>query len=60
MLMVRNQEYNCYQDGAFTQPDFTARQMKAFCTEKMVEMKFPRFVAKFFTKGIPKLKRWKN
>jgi hypothetical protein len=50
----------CYQDGAFTQPDFTAQQMKAFCTEKMIEMKMPKFVAKFFAKGIPRLERWRN
>ena len=50
----------CYQNGAFTRPDFTAQQMKAFCTEKMVEMKMPRFVAKFLAMGIPRLERWRK
>jgi hypothetical protein len=50
----------CYQKGAFTQPDFTAADMKVFCKEKMKEMGFPGFVAGFFTMGIPKLKRWKK
>lgn len=50
----------CYANGQFTQPDFTALQMKEFCVEKMVEMKFPRFLAKFFAMGIPKLERWKE
>lgn len=50
----------CYQEGKFTRPDFTVQEMQKFCTEKMVEMKFPRFLAKFFALGIPKLERWKN
>ena len=51
---------HCYQTGKFTQPDITARQMKAFVVEKLVEMKFPRFIAKFFAMNIPKLERWKS
>lgn len=50
----------CYQDGAFTQADFTAQEMKAYCTEKMVEMKIPRLFARFLAMGIPKLERWRN
>jgi hypothetical protein len=50
----------CYQRGAFTQPDFTASEMKAFCKQKMKEMGFPGFLAGFFAMGIPKLERWKN
>ena len=43
----------CYQGGTFTQPDFTAEEMQAFVVEKLVEMKFPRFLAMFFPKGSP-------
>jgi len=50
----------CYQEGQFTRPDFTAQQMKELVVEKLVEMKFPRFVAKFFAMGIPRLERWKS
>lgn len=50
----------CYQNGAFTQPDFTVEEMQQFCIEKMKEMKFPGFLAKFFTRGLPKLERWKK
>ncbi len=50
----------CYQKGEFTQPDFTAAQMQAFCKGKMKEMGFPGFLAGFFTAGIPKLERWKT
>jgi hypothetical protein len=50
----------CYKDGEFTQPDFSADDMKMFCKGKMKEMGFPGFLAGFFTMGIPKLERWKN
>jgi hypothetical protein len=48
----------CYGDGKFKQPDITVQEMQAFCKNKMKEMGFPGFLAGFFTKGIPKLKRW--
>jgi len=32
--------------------------MQDFSKLKMKEMGFPGFLAGFFTKGIPKLKRW--
>jgi hypothetical protein len=48
----------CYQNGKFTQPDWTAQQMQEFSKNKLKEMGFPGFLAGFFTKGIPKLKRW--
>lgn len=50
----------CYQNGAFIAPDCTAEEMQAFCKNKLKEMGFPGFLAGFFTKGIPKLERWKN
>ena len=50
----------CYQKGKFTQPDFTVQQMKELRIEKMVEMKMPRFVAKFLSMEIPNLERWRK
>lgn len=50
----------CYQNGRFTQPHITAEQMRSFVVEKMVEMKFPRFVAKLLTLNFNKLERWKK
>ena len=50
----------CYKEGAYTQPDFTAKDMQKFCKGKMKEMGFPGFLAGFFTLGIPKLERWKS
>ena len=50
----------CYVDGKFVNPDRTVNQMQGFVKGKMKEMGFPGFLAGFFTKGIPKLERWKN
>jgi hypothetical protein len=57
---TKNTEYCsfCYQDGMFTQPDFTAEEMQAFCIEKMTECNVPKLLAWLFTRGIPKLDRW--
>ena len=49
----------CYQEGAFTEPDMTVDEMQAFVKAKMKEMGFPGFLGGFFTRGIPKLERWK-
>ncbi len=59
---TKNQMYcsYCYQNGEFTKPDFTVTEMQKFCKEKMVEQGFPKFLAGFFVKGLPKLERWKN
>ena len=51
---------HCYQTGQFTKSNFTAQQMKEFAIEKLVEMKFPRFIAKLLAMNIPKLERWKT
>lgn len=50
----------CYENGAFLQPDVTAAEMQAFVKGKLKEMGYPGFIAGFFTKGIPRLERWKN
>ena len=51
----------CYQDGNYTSPEIdTPKKMQAFCIEKMKEQGMPRFIAWIFTRGIPKLERWKE
>jgi hypothetical protein len=50
----------CYVDGKFYQPDMTAKEMQAFCIDKMKEMGMPRLLGWLFTRSIPKLERWKN
>jgi hypothetical protein len=58
----RSAEYcgNCYQRGAFTQPDLTAEQMRERVLGRMKEMHLPGFLARRFAKGIPDLKRWRQ
>lgn len=49
----------CYQDGAFVHPNFNAAKMQAFCVEQLTKKGMPHFFAWLFTRGIPKLGRWK-
>lgn len=51
---------HCYENGKFLQPDVTAQEMQGFVKGKLKEIGFPGFIAGFFTKGIPKLERWKK
>ena len=51
---------HCYQNGQFTNPDWSVEQMQNFVKKRMKEMGF--FMALFansFSKRIPHLKRWK-
>jgi hypothetical protein len=50
----------CYENGAFTKPGMTAGEMQQLVKEKLKEFGFPGFLAGWFTKGIPKLERWKK
>lgn len=50
----------CYSSGAFVQPDFNAKQMQDFCVEQMKKQGMPGILAWLFTRGIPKLERWKT
>lgn len=50
----------CLAGGTFTAPDFTAKQMQAFCVEKMREKGIPRPLGWLLTRNITKLKRWKS
>jgi hypothetical protein len=51
---------NCFGDGKFREPDMTVEQMQERVKEVMKKMRIPGFLAGFFTKGIPKLERWKK
>ncbi len=51
---------HCYENGKFTIPDMTIPKMQERVKEKLKEMGFPGFLAGFFTRGIPKLERWKK
>ncbi|MCC6817114.1 MAG: zinc ribbon domain-containing protein [Saprospiraceae bacterium] len=50
----------CFEKGEFTNPEMTVTEMQEFVKSKMKEMGFPSFHCGLFTKGIPKLNRWKK
>lgn len=50
----------CYENGNFINPDMTVNEMQELVKIKLKEIRFPGFLADIFTKGIPKLERWKN
>lgn len=51
----------CYEHGKFLQPDITAAEMQAFVKGKLKEMGgIMGLFAGVFSKGIPKLERWKQ
>jgi hypothetical protein len=50
----------CCENGSFINPDMTVNQMQELVKIKLKEIRFPGFLADIFTKGIPKLERWKN
>lgn len=49
----------CYENGSFTQPDFSVAEMQTFCIQQMKECGIPRPLGWLFTRGLPKLERWK-
>lgn len=49
----------CYQGGQFTF-NGTAKEMQAFCKEKMIEQGSSKFTAWLFTRNIPRLERWRH
>ena len=52
---------HCYDKGKFLLPDITADEMQNHVKEKLKEMGgFMKLFAGFFSKGIPKLERWKK
>ena len=50
---------HCYAQGQFVLPDLTVDQMQTRVRGKLKEMGFPGFLAGFFTRGIPRLMRWR-
>ena len=50
----------CYAAGAFAAPQMTVGQMQDLVKGKLKDMGLPGFVAGFFTRGIPRLERWKR
>jgi hypothetical protein len=51
---------HCYENGEFLNPNLSVNEMKQQVENKIVQFGFPKFIARFFTKNIHKLKRWEN
>ena len=49
----------CYVNGEFTFKG-NAKEMQAFCKEKMIEQGSSKFLAWLFTRSIPWLSRWRT
>jgi len=50
----------CYRLGSFTDPQMTAAVMHEDLRLRMVEMKFPKFLAKLMANKIYTLARWET
>ncbi len=50
----------CYQDGEFIHPTVSVAEFQAHCVEALVNKGMPKIMAWAFTRGIPKLERWKS
>jgi hypothetical protein len=48
----------CYQVGSFTDIKMTAEEMHDRVREKMIEMKFPHYLAELMAQNVYALKRW--
>lgn len=49
----------CYVGGQFVNPDMTIEEMRTLVIEKLQEKGFPRFIARIFSGGLHRLKRWR-
>ncbi|MCB1479243.1 MAG: zinc ribbon domain-containing protein [Rhodobiaceae bacterium] len=50
----------CYENGSFRHPGVSVEEFQAHCVDAMAAKGFPRFIPWLFTRGIPKLERWKT
>ncbi len=50
----------CFENGSFIAPDMSLQEMQTLVKGKLKEFGLPGFLAGWFTKGIPRLERWKN
>lgn len=49
---------HCYSMGRFIEPDITVAEMQEKVVDKMRDMGFPGFLARFLARNVPKLERW--
>jgi len=51
---------HCYQQGSFTLPDISVKEMQQRVNEKLKQMHIPFFLRPFFVRKIPSLQRWSS
>lgn len=58
----RSAEYcsHCYRSGRFTEPNISVEEMMTKVEGKLREMHIPGFLARRFTRNIPRLSRWQR
>lgn len=49
----------CYADGAFRHPDVSVAEFQQECMEALMRSGTPKVMAWLFTRGIPRLARWR-
>lgn len=49
----------CYDNGAFRHPDVNVEEFQRHCIDAMAAKGMPRIMAWAFTRGIPRLERWR-
>ena len=49
----------CFDQGAFRHPNATVTEFQAHCVKALQDSGMPKFMAWLFTRGIPRLGRWK-
>ena len=50
----------CYENGTFIHAEFNFTEMQEYCVVQLKKKGMPRIVAWLFTRGIPRLDRWKH
>lgn len=50
----------CYRDGAFVHPGVSVEEFQAHCVDALAAKGMPRVMAWLFTRGVPKLDRWRT
>jgi hypothetical protein len=58
----RSAEYcsHCFRDGGFTEPQLTSSEMVLKVEDRLRSMHFPGFMARWFAKDVPSLRRWRS
>jgi hypothetical protein len=51
---------HCYDAGEFRLPDLTVEQMRERVVQKLREFHFPGFLARFMTRNLGQLDRWRT